>query len=91
MIQNQEIIFDALSRHLVAVAIMSGVPLLAAAVVGLIVSLFQAVTQIQDQILPQLAKVVAIALVLIVLGPGLSQTLMVAAGTTFDTFWITGK
>ena len=91
MIQSEEIIFNALSQHLVAIAIISGAPLLAAAGIGLIVSFLQAITQIQDQTLPQLAKVIVIGVVLVMLGPGLSQTLMSAAGNSFDTFWFVGK
>lgn len=91
MIEHQEIIFNTLSQHLIAIAVISGAPLLAAAGIGLIVSFLQAITQIQDQTLPQLAKVMVIALVLVMLGPGLSQTLMSAAGTAFDTFWVIGK
>jgi flagellar biosynthetic protein FliQ len=43
--------------------------LLAGLVVGLIVSVFQAVTQIQEQTLAFIPKVIAIAVVLVVLGP----------------------
>jgi flagellar biosynthesis protein FliQ len=38
-------------------------------VVGLIVSVFQAVTQIQEQTLAFIPKIVAIAAVLVILGP----------------------
>jgi flagellar biosynthetic protein FliQ len=43
--------------------------LMAGLVVGLIVSVFQAVTQIQEQTLAFIPKIVAIALVLVILGP----------------------
>jgi flagellar biosynthetic protein FliQ len=43
--------------------------LLAGLVVGLVVSVFQAVTQIQEQTLAFIPKVIAIAVVLVVLGP----------------------
>ena len=43
--------------------------LLAGLVVGLVVSVFQAVTQIQEQTLAFIPKIVAIAVVLVVLGP----------------------
>lgn len=48
--------------------IMSGPPLIVATVVGLIVSIVQAVTQIQDQTFPFAVKVVAIAMTLAFLG-----------------------
>ena len=43
--------------------------LLVGLVVGLIVSVFQAVTQIQEQTLAFIPKIVAIAAVLVILGP----------------------
>ena len=43
--------------------------LLAGLVVGLIVSVFQAVTQIQEQTLAFIPKIIAIAAVLVILGP----------------------
>ena len=43
--------------------------LLAGLVVGLVVSVFQAVTQIQEQTLAFIPKIVAIAAVLVILGP----------------------
>jgi flagellar biosynthetic protein FliQ len=43
--------------------------LLAGLVVGLVVSVFQAVTQIQEQTLAFIPKIIAIAAVLVILGP----------------------
>ena len=43
--------------------------LMAGLVVGLVVSVFQAVTQIQEQTLAFIPKIVAIAAVLVILGP----------------------
>ena len=51
------------------VLILSAPPVLAALTVGLIVSIMQATTQIQEQTLTFVPKLVAIILVLIVLGP----------------------
>jgi flagellar biosynthetic protein FliQ len=52
------------------VALKVAVPmLLVALVVGLAVSIFQAVTQIQEQTLTFIPKVAAIALVIVVAGP----------------------
>jgi flagellar biosynthetic protein FliQ len=44
-------------------------PLLAGLVVGLVVSVFQAVTQIQEQTLAFIPKIVAMAVVLVIAGP----------------------
>jgi len=48
---------------------VAGPMLLVAMVVGLIVSIFQAVTQIQEQSLTLIPKIAAIAVIAVVLGP----------------------
>ena len=48
---------------------VAGPLLIAAMVVGLIVSIFQAVTQIQEQSLSLIPKIVGVAVVMVVLGP----------------------
>jgi flagellar biosynthesis protein FliQ len=48
---------------------VGGPLLLASLVVGLLVSVFQAVTQIQEQSLSLIPKIAAIVLVLVLLGP----------------------
>ena len=48
--------------------LLSAPPLLIAAVVGLTVGLLQAITQIQDQSLPQVFKIIAILVALIFTG-----------------------
>ena len=50
--------------------------LLAGLIVGLIVSVFQAVTQIQEQTLAFIPKVLALAAVLMVLGPWMLNQLL---------------
>ena len=52
-----------------APAIITWPMLLAGLAVGLIVSIFQAVTQIQEQTLTFIPKILALALVMVVLGP----------------------
>ncbi len=71
-----------------AVALLAGVPLAVATVVGLIISFFQAVTQIQDQTLAQTVKIAAIALTFMVMGGTLMAPLVEASISVFDTFWI---
>jgi flagellar biosynthesis protein FliQ len=59
------------------VALRVGLPLLVAGlVVGLAVSVFQAVTQIQEQTLSFIPKIIALAGVLIVLGPWMLNQLL---------------
>lgn len=56
-------------QGLFLVLILSGPPVLAALIVGLFVSIIQATTQIQEQTLTFVPKLVAIILVLAFLGP----------------------
>lgn len=62
--------FDALLRETMAVTAALCLPILGvAAIVGLVVAIVQAATQVQEQTLTLLPKVVAIALTLVVFGP----------------------
>lgn len=56
--------------------VMSAPPLLIATVCGVAVSLVQAITQIQDQTLPYVVKLIAVALTLAALGRWFGQELM---------------
>ena len=58
-----------MTQSLTVFLIACGPPLLAALVIGLVVSVLQAATQIQDQTLPQTFKLVAVFAALVVLGP----------------------
>ena len=65
-------------------ALKVGMPLLLAGlVVGLIVSIFQAVTQIQEMTLSFIPKILAVAVVLIVAGPWMLDQLV---GYTSDLY-----
>jgi flagellar biosynthetic protein FliQ len=66
---NAEIIVRIAREALVLVLLISGGPMLASMLVGFLVSLFQATTQIQEQTLSYVPKLVAVFLSLIVLGP----------------------
>lgn len=65
------------SRDAVIVTLKMGVPImLIALIVGLIISLFQALTQIQEMTLSFIPKMIAIFLSLLLLMPFMSSTLM---------------
>jgi flagellar biosynthetic protein FliQ len=73
-----------LSQQAVVMMLMLAGPLLAVSlVVGLIVSIVQAVTQVNEMTLTFVPKVIAIFGVLIVLGPWMLQMLL---GYTANTF-----
>jgi type III secretion protein S len=75
-----------LNTVLVMILYLSAPVLGVAALVGLTVGLLQAVTQIQDQSLPQTLKLVAILLTIVTLGGALSHPLLRETRRIFDEF-----
>ena len=63
-------------QALLTVMLLSGPPLLVGMVVGLFVSVIQATTQIQEQTLTFVPKLVVVSLVLIVLASWLMHTMV---------------
>ena len=67
----------SLMVDMMAITIKVAMPmLLAALVVGLLISVFQAVTQIQEQTLSFIPKIVALVVVLIIAGPWMLSTIV---------------
>jgi flagellar biosynthetic protein FliQ len=64
-----DVVMRAIREGLVLVVLVSAPPLLASLAVGFVVSVLQAATQIHDQTLAFVPKLVAVALVLFVAGP----------------------
>lgn len=62
-------------------------PLLLATIVAFLMGLFQAITQIQEQTLPQTVKIFVICLVLIFFGGVLSSPLYTASNELFSNFY----
>ncbi len=75
-----------LVSFMVDIALLAGVPLGIATLSGLVVSFFQAVTQIQDQTLSQTVKISAVVITLLILGPSLVSPLMTSTVEIFDNF-----
>lgn len=67
-------------------AVMLVPPLLLATIVAFAVGLFQAVTQIQEQTLPQTIKILVIGFVMIVFGGTLAAPLYSASDEIFSRF-----
>lgn len=83
--QNEEFL-HLMTRTLVLVMFAS-LPILGiAAVVGLVIGLMQAVTQIQDQSLPQTLKLVAVLVTAVLLGPVLASPLRQLAENILNQF-----
>jgi type III secretory pathway component EscS len=70
---------------------LTAVPLGAATALGLIISILQAVTQIQDQTLAQTAKISVIGAILILFGGTLVAPLVSNTTQLFDTFATLGR
>jgi flagellar biosynthetic protein FliQ len=66
---STEAIIRILREALLLVLILSGPPMAASMIVGLVVSIIQATTQIQEQTLSYVPKLVAVFLSIAILGP----------------------
>ena len=64
-----EMIIRIVRESLLLVLLISAGPMLASVLVGFVVSVFQATTQIQEQTLSYVPKLVAVFLSLAILGP----------------------
>ena len=66
---DQDTVINLASQAMSLAFKVAGPLLLVALVVGVLVSVFQAVTQIQEQSLSLVPKIAAVAVVIVVLGP----------------------
>jgi flagellar biosynthetic protein FliQ len=73
---NEVEVFDVLREAVIATLVVSGPIMAIGLVVGLAVSLFQALTQIQEATLAFVPKIIAIFVALLVLGPFMLTTLI---------------
>ncbi|MBA3825822.1 MAG: flagellar biosynthesis protein FliQ [Ktedonobacterales bacterium] len=81
---SQTTVLTVLQQAMLTVAELSAPILLTALVVGVIISLVQAVTQINEQTLSFVPKVIVIGLVLIFAGPWMLQTLLGYTARLFE-------
>ena len=73
---NQDVVIN-LATTAMALAFKVALPMLGVGLaVGLLVSIFQAVTQIQEQTLAFIPKILALAAVLVILGPWMLNQLL---------------
>ena len=73
---NQDMIIDLAREALITVITVSGPLLLIALVVGLVVSIFQTVTSIQEPTLAFVPKILGVFIGLIVMGPWMLNKLL---------------
>lgn len=65
---TQVMVLDIMKKAFLTIIIVAGPVLVIALAVGLIISIFQATTQIQEQTLSFVPKIIAVILTLIILG-----------------------
>ena len=66
---NQDTVINLATQAMMLALKIGGPILLVGLIVGLLVSIFQAVTSIQEQSLSFIPKIVAVAVLIVVLGP----------------------
>lgn len=82
---NAELTLRVAREGLVLVLLISGGPMLASMLVGLVVGIFQATTQIQEQTLSFVPKLIAVFLSLMVLGPWMLMQAVRFAKALFES------
>ena len=80
------LVLNAIREGLVLVLLLSAPPLIASMVTGFVVGLFQAATQIQDQTLAFVPKLIVVAVTLLAMGPVLGAQLVRFSQALFLAF-----
>ena len=86
MRMSPEFFVDLVTRVLHTAILLAAPPLLVGLVVGVAVSIFQAITQMQEQTLVLVPKLLAVALVLLLCLPWMLQVLLTFTTTLFTHF-----
>jgi len=73
---TDQYVLDLVSRTIWVLLQLAAPPLVAAIVTGLIVSIFQAATQINEQTLSFIPKILAMTLAMVIAGPWMLQTMV---------------
>jgi type III secretion HrpO family protein len=84
MLQTQ--IVQLAYQGLLLILILSAPPVLISMVLGTIVAIFQAATQIQEQTLSFVVKLISVTLALMLMGTWLGAQIMQFAGNIFTNF-----
>ncbi|ATH91432.1 flagellar biosynthesis protein FliQ [Bacillus glycinifermentans] len=81
---SSEFVISIAERAVYVTLLVSGPLLVLALLVGLIVSVFQATTQIQEQTLAFIPKIVAVLVGLVIFGPWMLSTILSFATELFS-------
>ena len=79
----EQLVIGLTKQALLLIMVLSAPAMLTAMTIGLIISLFQAVTQVQEQTLTFVPKIVATFVVIAVTGPWMLATLIRFAQAVF--------
>jgi flagellar biosynthetic protein FliQ len=82
---NAELTLRVAREGLLLILLISGGPMLASMLVGFIIGIFQATTQIQEQTLSYVPKLIAVFLSLLVLGPWMLMQAVRFARVLFES------
>ncbi|MBP3039477.1 flagellar biosynthesis protein FliQ [Bacillaceae bacterium Marseille-Q3522] len=80
---SAETVIQIAKQGVWAVLLVSGPLLLLALIVGLIISIFQATTQIQEQTLSFVPKIIAVLVGLVIFGPWMLSQMLAYANDIF--------
>ncbi len=81
---DQNTVVNLASQAMTLAMKLGGPILLTGLVIGLVVSIFQAVTQIQEQTLTFIPKIVGLGLLIVILGPWMLQQLVSYTADLFN-------
>lgn len=82
---DQEIVIDMMQKVFVLILELSAPVLIVSVIVGLIVSIFQTITQIQESTLTFVPKIIAGILTLVILMPWMLNVFISTVHELFDT------
>ena len=81
----ESVLTELAAQSLMKVLIWSAPAVLAGLLVGFMISLFQAVTQIQEQTLTFVPKIIAVFVVILITGPWMIGEIQTFTQDTYDT------
>ena len=85
---DTELIISHTTQALVLVLLLSLPPIIVATVVGVLVSLLQALTHVQDQTLGFAIKLIAVTVALLFVGRTVGEELRLYAQNLFENFYV---
>ena len=85
---DTELIISQTTQALVLTLLLSLPPIIVATVVGVLVSLLQALTQVKDQTLGFAIKLIAVTVVLLFVGRTVGEELRLYAQNLFENFYV---